>query len=50
MLLENLLDFISIEPMRENLTCLIENVRRFKLKNVVVIDKALSDRDGSSAS
>ncbi|MCQ4152874.1 MAG: FkbM family methyltransferase [Archaeoglobi archaeon] len=38
---------ISIEPAKENLSCLLENVRRHKLKNVIVVGKALSDRAGS---
>jgi FkbM family methyltransferase len=39
---------ISIEPAKENLSCLLENVRRHRLKkNVIVVGKALSDRTGS---
>jgi len=38
---------LSIEPSRENLDCLKENVKRFKLKNVVIIGKALSNKIGS---
>jgi len=39
---------ISIEPAKENLLCLLENVRRHNLKNVIVVGKALSDRAGES--
>jgi hypothetical protein len=38
---------ISIEPAKENLSCFLENVRRHRLKNVIVVCKALSDRTGS---